>query len=97
MADVSNVVEVVSKRAPWNKGKIVGAKPPLRPRLASPQRLSVATGCPGGVTAVETSNWGCAPDQRMVGPSRSTRRVRACEAPIASAWSKSAWIGFGET
>jgi hypothetical protein len=36
MADVSNVVEVVSNRAPWNKGKIVGAKPPLRPRLASP-------------------------------------------------------------
>jgi integrase len=32
MADVSNVVEVVSKRAPWNKGKIVGAKPPLRPK-----------------------------------------------------------------
>jgi hypothetical protein len=24
--------EIVCKRAPWNKGKIVGAKPPLRPK-----------------------------------------------------------------
>lgn len=32
MADVSSVTEVASKRIPWNKGKIVGAKPPLRPK-----------------------------------------------------------------
>ncbi|KRR15044.1 tyrosine-type recombinase/integrase [Bradyrhizobium retamae] len=32
MAEVSSVVAVVSKRVPWNKGKIVGAKPPLRPK-----------------------------------------------------------------
>ncbi len=32
MADVSSITEVVSKRVPWNKGKIVGAKPPLRPK-----------------------------------------------------------------
>jgi integrase len=30
MTEVSNIVEIVSKRVPWNKGKIVGAKPPLR-------------------------------------------------------------------
>src|SRR5258705_7660669 len=29
MTEVSSIVEVVSKRVPWNKGKIVGAKPPL--------------------------------------------------------------------
>src|SRR6266853_2009274 len=29
MTEVSSIVEVVSKRVPWNKGKSVGAKPPL--------------------------------------------------------------------
>jgi integrase len=32
MADVSRVTQVVSGRVLWNKGKIVGAKPPLRPK-----------------------------------------------------------------
>jgi integrase len=32
MTDVSNAAENVQKRIPWNKGKIVGAKPPLRPK-----------------------------------------------------------------
>src|SRR5919204_5704050 len=32
MAEVSSVVAVVSKHVPWNKGKIIGAKPPLRPK-----------------------------------------------------------------
>jgi integrase len=32
MAEVSNIVENASKHVPWNKGKIVGAKPPLRPK-----------------------------------------------------------------
>jgi hypothetical protein len=32
MTEVSGIVEVVSTRVPWNKGKIVGAKPPLRPK-----------------------------------------------------------------
>ncbi|MGY3080284.1 hypothetical protein ACVWZZ_006692 [Bradyrhizobium sp. LM6.10] len=32
MTAVSNATENVQKRLPWNKGKIVGAKPPLRPK-----------------------------------------------------------------
>ena len=32
MAEVSSIVENASKPVPWNKGKIVGAKPPLRPK-----------------------------------------------------------------
>src|ERR1700740_2321858 len=32
MTEVSNIVENVSKRVPWNKGKLIGAKPPLRPK-----------------------------------------------------------------
>jgi integrase len=32
MTDVLSVTLAVSKRTPWNKGKIVGAKPPLRPK-----------------------------------------------------------------
>ena len=32
MTDVPNTIPAVSKHVPWNKGKIVGAKPPLRPK-----------------------------------------------------------------
>ncbi len=32
MTKVLNTVEHVSKHVPWNKGKVVGAKPPLRPK-----------------------------------------------------------------
>jgi integrase len=32
MADILSAIPVVSKHTPWNKGKIVGAKPPLRPK-----------------------------------------------------------------
>ncbi|WP_375780222.1 tyrosine-type recombinase/integrase [Bradyrhizobium sp. ma5] len=32
MTDNPSTIPAVSKRAPWNKGKIVGAKPPLRPK-----------------------------------------------------------------
>jgi integrase len=32
MTDVQSTSESVSKNIPWNKGKIVGAKPPLRPK-----------------------------------------------------------------
>jgi hypothetical protein len=30
MAEVSSIAEGASKRVPWNKGMVVGAKPPLR-------------------------------------------------------------------
>ena len=32
MTDVPSTSDNVSKHVPWNKGKIVGAKPPLRPK-----------------------------------------------------------------
>lgn len=32
MTNVSNAAENVQKRVPWNKGKVIGAKPPLRPK-----------------------------------------------------------------
>ncbi|MCK1317529.1 integrase, partial [Bradyrhizobium sp. 23] len=32
MTDVSKSAENVQKRVPWNKGTVVGAKPPLRPK-----------------------------------------------------------------
>jgi integrase len=32
MTEVLNASQAISKRVPWNKGKIVGAKPPLRPK-----------------------------------------------------------------
>lgn len=32
MTDVPSISENISKHVPWNKGKIVGAKPPLRPK-----------------------------------------------------------------
>lgn len=32
MTEASSIAVAASARAPWNKGKIVGAKPPLRPK-----------------------------------------------------------------
>jgi hypothetical protein len=32
MTEVLSTAENTSKHVPWNKGKIVGAKPPLRPK-----------------------------------------------------------------
>jgi hypothetical protein len=41
MAEVSSIFGVVSKRVPWDKGKIVGAKPPLGPKPSIRTRLQV--------------------------------------------------------
>ncbi len=32
MQDIENAFPTASKRMPWNKGKLTGAKPPLRPK-----------------------------------------------------------------
>ena len=32
MQGTENAVATASKRLPWNKGKLTGAKPPLRPK-----------------------------------------------------------------
>ena len=32
MTEVLSTIEGVSRHVPWNKGKIIGAKPPLRPK-----------------------------------------------------------------
>src|SRR5216684_7343362 len=32
MQNTENAVPTASKRMPWNKGKLTGAKPPLRPK-----------------------------------------------------------------
>src|SRR6476659_6123624 len=32
MTDIPSINPAISQHAPWNKGKIVGAKPPLRPK-----------------------------------------------------------------
>ncbi|MCC8953396.1 tyrosine-type recombinase/integrase [Bradyrhizobium sp. Pear77] len=32
MTEVLSTIEDISRRVPWNKGKVVGAKPPLRPK-----------------------------------------------------------------
>ena len=32
MQDPENPVPPATKRVPWNKGKLIGAKPPLRPK-----------------------------------------------------------------
>ena len=32
MQDPRNLFEVRPTRTPWNKGKLIGAKPPLRPK-----------------------------------------------------------------
>ena len=32
MQDLVNTIATATRRAPWNKGKLTGAKPPLRPK-----------------------------------------------------------------
>ena len=32
MQDYENTAPTAPKRVPWNKGKLIGAKPPLRPK-----------------------------------------------------------------
>ena len=32
MHDTENLITSATKRIPWNKGKLTGAKPPLRPK-----------------------------------------------------------------
>jgi hypothetical protein len=32
MQEIENPITVTAKRTPWNKGKMTGAKPPLRPK-----------------------------------------------------------------
>src|ERR1700738_3440966 len=32
MQDYENTAPITPKRVPWNKGKLIGAKPPLRPK-----------------------------------------------------------------
>ena len=32
MTEIPSTIPAISKHVPWNKGKIVGAKPPLRPK-----------------------------------------------------------------
>ena len=32
MTEASSIAAATSGRVPWNKGKIIGAKPPLRPK-----------------------------------------------------------------
>ena len=32
MEDLENAIATAIRRAPWNKGKLTGAKPPLRPK-----------------------------------------------------------------
>jgi hypothetical protein len=34
MQDQENAIPTIRKRAPWNKGKLTGAMPPLRPKHA---------------------------------------------------------------
>jgi hypothetical protein len=34
MQNQENATPTIRKRVPWNKGKLTGAKPPLRPRIA---------------------------------------------------------------
>src|ERR1700743_3827464 len=41
MTDIPSTIPTVSKRVPWNKGKIVGAKPPLRPKHVWPVRTKL--------------------------------------------------------
>jgi hypothetical protein len=46
MQDSENPAPVESKRTPWNKGKLTGAKPPLRPKHVWSIRTKLQMGRP---------------------------------------------------
>ena len=50
MQDDDDPIPSTSKRAAWNKGKLIGAKPPLRPKHVSSIRtkLQVSIGIQSG-------------------------------------------------
>lgn len=43
MTEVLSTNNNVSKRVPWSKGKVVGAKPPLRPKHVWSVRTKIAS------------------------------------------------------
>jgi hypothetical protein len=47
MTQLSSIVESASKHIPWNKGNIVGAKPPLRPKHVWSIRTKLQAEGPG--------------------------------------------------
>jgi hypothetical protein len=44
MRDNEIAVASISKRTPWNKGKLIGAKPPLRPNHSTLMPASLRIG-----------------------------------------------------
>lgn len=68
MTDVSNPNENIAKRAPWNEGKIVGAK-----RHSAPSTQSCASCARGLVWVKSQPRW----RPETSGPSRSAGRVVA--------------------
>jgi len=43
MQDNANVIPSASQRNPWNKGKLIGAKPPLRQKFVWAIRTKLRT------------------------------------------------------
>ena len=65
-------------RQPWNRGRIIGPKPPLKPKHVWAIRQQLSSG-PTGLTACAAPRW----------PS-STRR-RETRAPASFCWDIASW------
>ena len=77
MQDNANYVLPAPKRTPWNKGKLTGAKPPLRPKhvwsIGPNSKLRDKPGTWRCLTWLSTANYVAA----MSSPSRSRMLLRA--------------------
>ena len=45
MQDQVNATPTPQRRVPWNKGKVTGAKPPLRPNCRHAANGTILSGC----------------------------------------------------
>ena len=63
MTDIPSTIPAASKHGPWNKGKIVGAKPPLRPKHV----WSIRTKLPGRTPYARSGAVNVAIDSKLRG------------------------------
>ena len=74
MQDRENTVVTKPRRVPWNKGKLIGAKPPLRPKHVWSIRTKLQVEGRTRDLAIWLSIASCV--AAMLSPSRSTMSLR---------------------
>src|SRR5256885_4380520 len=101
MQDHENPIPAPSKRTPWNKGKLIGAKPPLRPKHVWSIRtklqvegrtrdlamfnLASTANCVAAMSSPSRSRMLLGADTQSVGQPCDKRRPGSCQVRIDGA------------